>query len=110
MAVQYVYRHQDFIPIANNFSTSTAEPHDTSNVTRSSRFNSIVINSWVLTSNIIQQSIPDDNTPASIESTRKLVGTLISLHDELGERQICGVANGKLTNKKDYLIADTNEH
>lgn len=95
MAVQYVYRHPDFIPIANNFTTSSAEPHDPSNVTRSSRFNSIVINSWVLTSSLIQRSIPGDNTPASIKSKRTLVDTLISLHDELGERQICGVAKGK---------------
>ncbi|KAG2223646.1 hypothetical protein INT45_010005 [Circinella minor] len=94
MAVRYVYRHPDFIPIANNFTTSSAEPHEPSNVTRTSRFNSIVINSWVLTSTLIQKSIPNDNSTASIKSKHTLVDTLISLHDELGERQICGVAKG----------------
>ncbi|KAI9274845.1 hypothetical protein BDA99DRAFT_498736 [Phascolomyces articulosus] len=94
MTVQYVFRHPDFIPLVNNFATPTAEPHGPSNTTRSSKFNSVVINAWVLAATLIQHCIPDDNSLASLESRHALVDMLISLHDELGERQICGVAKG----------------
>ncbi|KAI9470445.1 hypothetical protein BDB00DRAFT_251414 [Zychaea mexicana] len=94
MTVQYVFRHADFIPLVNNFTTPTSENHSPSNTTRSARFNSIVINTWVLASTIIQSCIPDDGNASNLEVKHTLTDTLMTLHDELGERQICGVAKG----------------
>ncbi|KAI8145939.1 hypothetical protein BJV82DRAFT_29849 [Fennellomyces sp. T-0311] len=92
MTMHYIFRHADFIPLVNNFAIPTADPHVPSQTTRNCRFNTIVANGWVLMATLVQHLIPDSNDSSEIKCA--LADTLLSLHDELGEREICGVAKG----------------
>ena len=95
MTVYYIFRHPDFIPLVNNFKIHGVEPHVPSQVTRSSSFNVVLVEIWVLLSTFMQDTAntTDDETAKTIKD--KLAETLITLHDELGEREICGVSKGK---------------
>ncbi|KAI7879176.1 hypothetical protein K492DRAFT_208427 [Lichtheimia hyalospora FSU 10163] len=94
MTVYYIFRHPDFIPLVNNFKIHGVEPHVPSQVTRSSSFNVVLVEIWVLLSTFMQDTanIIDNETAKTIKD--KLAETLITLHDELGEREICGVSKG----------------
>lgn len=95
MTVYYIFRHPDFIPLVNNFKIHGVEPHVPSQVTRSSSFNIVLVEIWVLLSTFIQDmaNSTDNETAKTIKD--KLAETLITLHDELGEREICGVCKGE---------------
>ncbi|KAI9312531.1 hypothetical protein BX666DRAFT_2031252 [Dichotomocladium elegans] len=94
MSIYYIFRHPDFIPLVNNFVNPGAEPHTPSNVTRASGFNIILVDVWVLTSMLIQRSIREHPSENSKNTKDKLLAALLTLHDELGEREICGVSKG----------------
>lgn len=95
MTVYYIFRHPDFIPLVNNFKIHGVEPHVPSQVTRSSSFNVVLVEIWVLLSTFIQESAYTNNDESAKAIKVKLAETLITLHDELGEREICGVSKGE---------------
>ncbi|CEI91811.1 hypothetical protein RMCBS344292_06089 [Rhizopus microsporus] len=92
MTLFYIFRHPDFVPLVNNFSSPDSIPHTPSRTTKSNRFNSIVVKSWVISSHIIKQVLA-----SQVQDTHSIkfswVKLLQELHDELGEREICCVAN-----------------
>ena len=99
MTMHYIFRHEDFIPIANNFVTPASDPHTPSKATRNCRFNTIVVNTWVLLSILIHRSVLDSDAASTSDVKSALTDVLLNLHDELGEREICGAAKG--TKKKE---------
>lgn len=94
MTLFYIFRHPDFVPLVNNFSSPDSIPHTPSRTTKSNKFNSIVVKSWVISSHIIKQVLA-----SQVQDTHSIkfswVKLLQELHDELGEREICCVANSK---------------
>ncbi|CEI97466.1 hypothetical protein RMCBS344292_11598 [Rhizopus microsporus] len=92
MTLFYIFRHPDFVPLVNNFSSPDSIPHTPSRTTKSNKFNSIVVKSWVISSHIIKQVLA-----SQVQDTHSIkfswVKLLQELHDELGEREICCVAN-----------------
>ncbi|KAI7893343.1 uncharacterized protein EV154DRAFT_501727 [Mucor mucedo] len=90
MSIYYIFRHPDFVPLVNNFSTPDVPPHTPSKVTKSNGFNDIVAKAWVLQSYLIQHVIQHNeerNTNGAIYTWAEL---LKELHEELGEREVCG--------------------
>lgn len=96
MSIYYIFRHPDFVPLVNNFSTPDVPPHTPSKVTKSNGFNDIVAKAWVLQSYLVQHVIQHNeerNTNGAIYTWAEL---LKELHEELGEREVCGAGKRKL--------------
>lgn len=92
MSIYYIFRHPDFVPIVNNFSTPDVPPHAPSKITKSNGFNDILVKSWVLQSNLLQNIIKM-NQENLADDVMKAWGELLQqFHDELGEREVCGPA------------------
>lgn len=92
MSTCYIFRHNDFVPLVNNFTTPDVPPHTPSKITKTNGFNDILIKSWVLQSHLIQRALTNS---ASIDNDDIIVTwaeLLQELHDELGEREICGAS------------------
>ncbi|KAI9478245.1 MAG: hypothetical protein EXX96DRAFT_570148 [Benjaminiella poitrasii] len=91
MSTYYIFRHPDFIPLVNNFTTPDMPPHRPSKITKSNIFNDIIVKSWVLQSYLFQHVLNKSNS-----TTNDMMVTwaelLQELHDELGEREVCGAA------------------
>jgi hypothetical protein len=92
MSTCYIFRHPDFVPLVNNFTTPDVPPHTPSKVTKSNGFNDIVIKSWVLQSRLIQHTLTNNTSLSSDDVVLTWAELLQELHDELGEREICGVS------------------
>ncbi|CAO3660434.1 unnamed protein product [Rhizopus stolonifer] len=88
MSLHYVFRHPDFVPLVNNFSSPDSIPHTPSKITKSNRFNAIAVKSWVMYSLLMKRELSVQN-----QDTKKIMldwtKLLQELHDELGEREIC---------------------
>ncbi|KAG1031933.1 hypothetical protein G6F25_011708 [Rhizopus arrhizus] len=93
MTVYYIFRHPDFVPLVNNFSSPDSIPHTPSRITKANRFNAIVIKSWIIHSHLIKRELR-----AQTRKTQKIMFDWVKLlqefHDELGEREICCTSNG----------------
>ncbi|ORX50528.1 hypothetical protein DM01DRAFT_1095919 [Hesseltinella vesiculosa] len=85
----YIFRHSDFIPLVNNFASPDSPPHVPSRCTVNSFFNGLITKAWVTTGVLLQQIINEDHDKMVAMAT-----VLQSLHDELGEREICGASKG----------------
>ncbi|ORY98057.1 hypothetical protein BCR43DRAFT_490797 [Syncephalastrum racemosum] len=88
MTIYYLYRHPDFIHLVNNFSNPNMDTHTPSNTTRNSAFNTIVAHAWTLMTQLGAHVIDLKGN--------ELPELLSSLHDDLGEREICGTSKGIL--------------
>ncbi|KAI8096895.1 uncharacterized protein BX664DRAFT_68541 [Halteromyces radiatus] len=87
----YTFRHPDFIPLVNNFSNPEMTPHVPSRKTKINSYNAVTTKSWVLVSTLAQQKIKYDNDENKMVS---LASLLQNMHDELGEREVCGASKG----------------
>ncbi|KAI8060297.1 hypothetical protein BC940DRAFT_160374 [Gongronella butleri] len=85
----YIFRHPDFIPLVNNFATPDSTPHVPSRRTIANFFNALSTRAWVLVATLMERRFHDDN-----DKMMGLASVLQTLHDELGEREICGAGNG----------------
>ncbi|KAI8080754.1 uncharacterized protein B0P05DRAFT_72267 [Gilbertella persicaria] len=92
MSIYYMFRHPDFVPFVNNFSSPDVPPHTPSKITKSNSFNEIIIKGWVLQSHLFQQAFKKTTNESIREVKHAWAELLHSLHDELGEREVCGVA------------------
>ncbi|KAI8985349.1 hypothetical protein BDB01DRAFT_787727 [Pilobolus umbonatus] len=88
MSTYYIFRHPDFIPIVNNFSAPDQQPHTPSRITKLNGFNDLLTKAWTLQSYIVESSLATD--PEGDTSIGIWADLLQELHDELGEREICG--------------------
>ncbi|KAI8378602.1 hypothetical protein BD560DRAFT_389864 [Blakeslea trispora] len=93
MSIYYMFRHPDFVPFVNNFSSPDVPPHTPSKATKANKFNAIIVKAWVLQSHLIQQALEDTKSQSTDELQRAWAELLHSLHDELGEREFCGASN-----------------
>ncbi|OBZ89568.1 Histone transcription regulator 3 [Choanephora cucurbitarum] len=93
MSIYYMFRHPDFVPFVNNFSSPDVPPHTPSKATKSNNFNGIIVKAWVLQSYLIQQVFEKATGEPANEIQRAWAELLHSLHDELGEREFCGASN-----------------
>ncbi|KAI7905962.1 uncharacterized protein BX663DRAFT_483630 [Cokeromyces recurvatus] len=84
--------HPDFVPLVNNFTTPDIPPHRPSKVTKSNIFNDIIVKSWVLQSYLIQHMFRKNSCSVANDTMILWAELLQELHDELGEREVCGVA------------------
>lgn len=75
------------MPLVNNFTAPDMPPHTPSKATKSNGFNDLLIRSWVLHSYLLQHSVRGDK-----EIMSSWAQLLQELHDELGEREICGAS------------------
>lgn len=94
MSIYYIFRHPDFVPLVNNFSTPDTPPHTPSKITKSNGFNDIMIKAWVIQSYLIQHTLHKYEEPTN-GATGIWAELLKGLHDELGEREVCGAAKRK---------------
>lgn len=85
----YIFRHPDYIPLVNNFTIPDVPPHRPSKRTKANFYNALTTKSWLLLSILIQQNANDDK-----EKIALLSELLQNMHDELGEREICGTSDG----------------
>ncbi|KAI9264814.1 hypothetical protein BY458DRAFT_513660 [Sporodiniella umbellata] len=92
MTLYYVFRHPDFVPLVNNFSSPDSVPHTPSKITKSNRFNAIAVKSWVMFSILMKRELVlcGQGGNSKLFDWTKL---LQELHDELGEREICCTSN-----------------
>lgn len=93
MSLHYVFRHPDFVPLVNNFSSPDSIPHTPSKITKSNRFNAIAVKSWVMYSLLMKRELlvqSQDTKKIMLDWTKLLQ----ELHDELGEREICCSSDG----------------
>ncbi|KAI9260891.1 hypothetical protein EDC94DRAFT_610142 [Helicostylum pulchrum] len=91
MSIYYIFRHPDFVPLVNNFTVPDMPPHTPSRITKSNGFNDIMIKSWVLKSYLIQHTLRHYGEPVN-DTISTWSELLKELHDELGEREVCGAA------------------
>ncbi|CEP06985.1 hypothetical protein, partial, partial [Parasitella parasitica] len=94
MSIYYIFRHPDFVPIVNNFTSPDMPPHAPSRVTKMNGFNDILIKSWVLQSSLLQYALKLSSKHSVVaDNAMNMWGELLQqLHDELGEREVCGAA------------------
>lgn len=97
MTSQYMFRHPDFIPLVNNFVNPEAPIHAPSATTKSNGFNVLMVRLWVWISHMIRQYTANEiESPEQVNETQKQLAELLSdVHDDLGEREICGADKGK---------------
>lgn len=95
MSIYYNFRHSDYVPFVNNFTNPEVPLHRPSKVTKSNGFNSILIKAWVLQSHLFQHVILNNEDPVENEVLSSWAKLLHDLHDDLGEREMCGAANSK---------------
>jgi hypothetical protein len=96
MSIYFIFRHPDYIPFVNNFTNPDVPPHTPSKITRSNRFIDILIKGWVLQSHLFQHVVYNNNEPILNEVMISWAEILQQLHDELGERKVCGAAKSKV--------------
>lgn len=89
MSIYYIFRHPDFVPLVNNF-TNDLPPHKPAKSTKHNGFNDLMVQAWVLQTHLLQHAIQDDKGEVMIS----WVDVFQTLHDELGEREVCGAAKG----------------
>ncbi|KAI8366707.1 uncharacterized protein BYT42DRAFT_587609 [Radiomyces spectabilis] len=89
----YIFRHPDFIPLVNNFTVPDMAPHVPSQASKSNIYNDIITKTWTLISSLLQKFLQKSHQFVS-ESLPVLADLLQTLHDELGEREICGASKG----------------
>jgi hypothetical protein len=99
MSIFYVFRHPDFIPLVNNFKNQDVSPHTPSKTTRSNGFNNILIKSWVLESKLVTY-MHQKNKLVAPDFMPRWASLLQDVHDDLGERVICGAADSRFNTKK----------
>lgn len=96
MTSQYMFRHPDFIPLVNNFVNPEAPIHAPSVTTKANGFNVLMVRLWVWISHMIR--LYSDNeiqeTDQQNEIQTQLSELLSDVHDDLGEREICGTDKG----------------
>lgn len=95
MSIYYIFRHPDFVPLVNNFSTPDVPPHTPSKITKSNGFNDIVAKSWVIQSYLVQHVIQHNKEPNTNGAIYTWAELLKELHEELGEREVCGAGKRK---------------
>ncbi|KAI8333838.1 hypothetical protein BC941DRAFT_106385 [Chlamydoabsidia padenii] len=87
----YTFRHPDFIPLVNNFSNPDVKPHVPSRKTKINSYNAVTTKLWVMTSTLAQRNIQKVGDGDKMTS---LANLLQNMHDELGEREVCGASKG----------------
>ncbi|KAI8639579.1 hypothetical protein BD408DRAFT_371457 [Parasitella parasitica] len=92
MSIYYIFRHPDFVPIVNNFTNPDVPPHAPSKITKMNGFNDILIKSWVLQSSLLQYTLKLNKDSVANNALIMWGELLQQLHDELGEREVCGAA------------------
>lgn len=93
MSTYYIFRHPDFVPLVNNFTSPDIPPHAPSKATKSNGFNDLMIKSWVLYSYLLQNALSTVQDTSAGDIMQSWSQLLQELHDELGEREICGASN-----------------
>jgi hypothetical protein len=98
MTSQYMFRHPDFIPLVNNFVNPEAPIHAPSATTKANGFNVLMVRLWVWTSHMIRQYASNEveNLEQQNETQKQLAELLSDVHDDLGEREICGADKGNI--------------
>ncbi|ORZ15034.1 hypothetical protein BCR42DRAFT_353065 [Absidia repens] len=89
--ILYTFRHPDFIPLVNNFSNPDMTPHVPSKKTKINSYNAVATKSWVMISTLAQHKMKQEN---SDDKLAPLANLLQTMHDELGEREVCGASKG----------------
>jgi hypothetical protein len=110
MSIYYIFRHPDFVPLVNNFSTPDVPPHTPSKITKSNGFNDIMIKAWVLQSYLIQHVIQHNEVPNMNGAISTWAELLKELHEELGEREVCGAGKRKFTSIVQIFFFDIHVH
>lgn len=106
MTIIYTYRHPDFIHIVNNFSGS--EMHRPSLTTRNSKFNSIISTSWAVAASLIESAAHGREPAVKQVINDGIANVLAFIHDELGEREICGGCKSKTNENKNDILCPNN--
>ncbi|CAO3593379.1 unnamed protein product [Absidia cylindrospora] len=107
--ILYTFRHPDFIPLVNNFSNPDMTPHVPSKKTKINSYNAVATKSWVMISTLAQHRMTQENYKKKLASLAILLQTM---HDELGEREVCGASKGIFLQHLVELLSrvDVDEH
>ncbi|KAI9007532.1 hypothetical protein CLU79DRAFT_778404 [Phycomyces nitens] len=93
MSIFYIYRHSDFIALISRYETPESVPHSPSEITKANSFNDTVMQAWVLLSILMHVEL--EEMPIYEADLATSLSTLLKdIHEELGEREICGSGNG----------------
>lgn len=102
-----MFRHPDFIPLVNNFVNPEAPIHAPSATTKANGFNVLMVRLWVWVSHMIRQYTFNEveDVEQQKETQKQLAELLSDVHDDLGEREICGADKGEALLKYLNVIA-----